>query len=91
MPHAFSTKQLAFRLLFLLADAVVNYYILSTYQTLTLGTSHLDYRQFIVVFNVVMIWIIYTVDLIIVAVRRLRTNYVIGQGLTDLHKHEGFP
>ena len=91
MPHAFSTHQFVFRLLFLLVDAGINFYILLTYQTLTLGTSHLDYRQLIVVFNVVMLMIIYTVDFIIVAVRRLRTNYLIGQGLTDLHKHEGFP
>jgi hypothetical protein len=88
MPHAFSKTQLVFRLLFLLVDIVGNMSILSAHQTLTLGTLHLEYVPFIIVFNAAVIMIIYIVDLIIVAVLRVRTNYAVGQGLTDLHRHE---
>ena len=47
-----------------------------------------DYSQSIVLFNAAMILIIYIVDLIIVGVRRIRTNYIIGEGITDLYRHE---
>ncbi len=88
MSHAFSKTQLVLRLLFLLGDIVGNMSILSTHQTLTLGTLHLDYGQFIVVFNAAAIMIIYIVDLITVAVLRFSINYAVGEGLTDLHKYE---
>jgi hypothetical protein len=79
MPHAFSGGQFVFRLFLILVDMLVNY--------LTLLTQH-DYVSFIVFFNAGMILFILILDLTIVAVRRIRTNYVVGEGLTDLYKHE---
>ena len=79
MPHAFSMPQFVLRVLFLLVDVGVNAYILS---------NQPPFIQSIVFFNAAMIMIIYIVDLITADVRRIRTNYVIGEGITDLYRHE---
>jgi hypothetical protein len=79
MPHVFSKVQLVFRLLFLLVDIFGNISILSTHQTLTLGTLHLDNGQFIIVFNAIMIMIIYIIDLIIVISQRFTMDGAIAR------------
>ncbi len=80
--------QLIFRLLFLLGDVVGNIYILSTKQPLILGALQLDHSQAIVAFNAAMILLIYIVDFIIIKTQKLRIELAVGEGLTDLHKHE---
>ncbi len=81
-------SQLIFRAIFILFDMIGNAYILRTHQTLTLGTLPLDNFWLIVLFNAAMIAIICIVDYIIVKVQRLRIDLEVGEGLTDLHKHE---
>jgi len=82
-------KQFALRVLFLLADVGVNYYILSTHQPFMIGA---DYGQSIVLFNAAMIVIICSVDFITVEIggraRKFRSTYEMGRGLTDLYRHE---
>ena len=85
MPHAFSMKQIVLRVIFLFVDVGVNFYMLSNHQPFIMGT---DYGQSIVFFNATMILIIYIVDLITVGVPRIRTNYVIGEGIADFYRHE---
>jgi hypothetical protein len=85
MPHAFSTTQLVLRVLFLLVDVGVNAYILSNQQPFIMGTN---YGQSIVFFNAAMIMIIYIIDLMVTGVRRSRTIYEVGEGITDLYRHE---
>ncbi len=80
--------QLIFRLLFLLGDVVGNIYILSTKQPLILGALQLDHSQAIVAFNAAMILVIYIVDFIIVKTQKFFIELAVGEGLTDLHKHE---
>ncbi len=87
MPHAFSTGQFVFRLFLILVDMFVNYQTLVTHQPFIPALS-MDYVPFIVFFNAGMILFILIVDLITAAWRRLRTNYVVGEGLTDLYRHE---
>jgi hypothetical protein len=80
--------QLIFRLLFLLGDVVGNIYILSTKQPLILGAFQLDHNQAIIAFNAAVILIIYIVDFIIIKTQKFRMELAVGEGLTDLHKHE---
>jgi hypothetical protein len=87
MPYAFSIGQLIFRVILILFDILVNYQTLVTKQAFFPGVS-MDYVPFIVLFNAGMLLFIFFVDLITVGWRRIRTNYVVGEGLTDLHKHE---
>ena len=87
MPYAFSIGQLVFRVILILVDMLVNYQTMVTKQPFFPGVS-MDYVWFIVLFNAGMILFILFVDLITVAWRRFRTNYVVGEGITDLHKHE---
>jgi len=87
MPHAFSLVELFLRGIFILVDGLVNYQTLVTKQPYFPGVS-MDYVWFIVLFNAGMILIICVVDLMITIWRRFRTNYIVGEGITDLHKHE---
>ena len=87
MPYAFSIVQLSFRFILILFDMLVNYQTLVTKQPFFPGVS-MDYVPFIVFFNAGMLLFIFFVDLITVVWRRMRTNYVVGEGLTDLHRHE---
>jgi TRAP-type C4-dicarboxylate transport system permease small subunit len=81
--------QLIIRLIFLLVDIVGNIYMLSTHQPLINVTAlPLDYVQFIVLFNAAMIMIIYIVDFIIVRTKKALIDLEIGEGLSDLYKHE---
>ena len=80
--------QLIFRLLFLLGDVVGNIYILSTKQPLILGALQLDHSQAIIAFNAAIILLIYIVDFIIIKTQKFRIELAVGEGLTDLHKHE---
>ncbi len=77
--------QLLFRLLFLVGDMIGNAYILSTHQPFIIGA---DYGQSIIFFNAALIVIISVIDYIIVRTQRLRMDLAIGEGITDLHKHE---
>ncbi len=88
MPHAYSSNQCLLRSLYLLGNVLGNIYLLSTHQVFTLGSTFLNNSQSIVLFNAAMLVIIYIFDFTITAVRRFRTNYIVGQGLTELHKHE---
>jgi hypothetical protein len=76
---------LILRLLFLVGDMVGNMYMLSTRQPFIIGA---DYSQSIVFFNAAVIVLICIIDFIIVKTQRLRIDLEIGEGLTDLHKHE---
>lgn len=87
MPRAFSLLELAWRAILILFDILVNSQTLATKQPFFAGIST-DYVSFIVIFNAGIIVFIFVVDLIDAAVRRIRTNYTVGEGLTDLHKHE---
>ncbi len=80
--------QLIVRLFFLLVDIVGNMYILTTKQPLILGALQLDHTLSIVAFNAAMILVIYIVDFIIVKTQRFFIEVAVGEGLTDLHKHE---
>jgi hypothetical protein len=80
--------QLIVRLFFLLVDVGGNMYILTTKQPLMLGALQLDLPLAIVVFNAAMILVVYIVDFIIVKTQRLFIQLAVGEGLTDLHKHE---
>ncbi len=80
--------QLIVRLFFLLVDIVGNMYILTTKQPLILGALQLDHSQAIIAFNAAMILVIYIVDFIIVKTQRFFIDLAVGEGLTDLHKHE---
>lgn len=75
--------QLIFRILFLLVDVIGNIFILSTHQTLSLGDLHLDYVSLIVVFNAVMLLVVYVVDLVIFKVERYLIDIDIGEGFTN--------
>lgn len=85
--RAFSLLELVWRVILILFDILVNYQTLVTKQPFFSGIST-DYVSFIVIFNAGIIIFIFVVDLIDAAVRRIRTNYIVGEGLTDLHKHE---
>jgi len=85
MPHALSPVQFVLRGIFILIDVVVNIYTLSTHQSFIIS---MDYVPFIVLFNAGMILFIRFVDFMITAWRRLRTNYIVGEGITDLYHHE---
>ena len=85
MPHAFSIVELFLRGIFILIDIVGNIYTLSTHQSFIIS---MDYVPFIVLFNAGMILFICVVDFMITVWRRLRTNYIVGEGITDLHRHE---
>ena len=87
MPYAFSLVELFLRGIFILAGMYVNYQTLITKQPYFPGVS-MDYVWFIVLFNAGMILFICVVDFIITAWRRFRTNYIVGEGITDLHRHE---
>jgi len=90
MPHTFSTTQLVLRFCFLVLDVVINSLILSTHQPFTIGSFIIgtDYGQSIVLCNAAMIIIICIADYMMVAVRRIRANYEIGEGITDMYRHE---
>lgn len=79
--------QLIFRILFILADMLVNYQTLITNRPAITALS-MDYVPFIVLFNAAMIIIICAVDYAIVKWRSYRSNYKVGKGLTDLYQHE---
>ncbi len=68
----------AFLALLLLTSIIVNAYELSNHQALPL----------IVLLNVAMIVALYVFDSFVAMVQRLRRDIDIGEGLTDLHKHE---
>ncbi len=87
MSRAFSLIELVWRLIFILFDMYVNNQTLVTKQPFFSGVSK-DYVSFIVIFNAGMIFFIFLIDLIDTALRRIRTNYTVGEGLTDLYKHE---
>ncbi len=80
-------SQLIFRAIFILFDMYGNYQTLETHQPFITALS-IDYVLFIVLFNAAMIAIICIADYIIVKVQRLRIDLEVGEGLTDLHKHE---
>jgi hypothetical protein len=75
--------QTVFRLFFLLCDIVGNIYILSTHQTLPLGSLLLDYVQFTVVFNAAAIVVIYIVDFVMYKTEKFRLELNVGKGLVD--------
>jgi hypothetical protein len=77
--------QMILRLLFVLGDVCGNIYMLTNHQPFLIGA---DYGQSIVFFNAAMILIIYVVDYIIVKTQKLRIDLAVGEGLTDLHRHE---
>ena len=87
MPHAFSLVQFVFRVIFILFDMLVNYQTLVTKQPFFSAVST-DYVSFIVFFNAGLLLFIFVVDLLIAAWRRFRTNYIVGEGITDLYHHE---
>lgn len=87
MSRAFSRIELVWRFIFILFDVYVNNQTLVTKQPFFSGVS-MDYVSFIVLFNAGMIFFIFLIDLIDTAMRRIRTNYTVGEGLTDLYKHE---
>ena len=90
MPYAFSITQLVFRIVFLALDVYINSWILSNHQPFAIGTFVIgaDYGQSIILCNAAMIIILCIVDFLIVAVRRFRTNYQVGEGITDMYRHE---
>lgn len=87
MSRAFSAGQFVFRVFLILVDMGVNYQTLLTHRPIIAALS-MDYVSFIVFFNAGMMLFIFLIDLIGAAWGRLRTNYIVGQGLTDLHRHE---
>lgn len=79
--------QVIFRTIFILFDMFGNYQTLTAHQPFITALS-MDYGQFIVLFNAAMIIIICLVDYFIVKWRKFRANYELGEGLTDLYRHE---
>lgn len=93
MKYTFSIIQFGFRLLFLILDIVINIQILSTQQPLTFGaiTIGTDYIHSIVIFNAAVIIIILIVDFMIVAARRYRINFEVGNKFIDVQRYDPPP
>jgi hypothetical protein len=78
--------QLLVRVIFLFFDMVGNASILSNHLSFSVGTVQLDFASSLIVFNALMILIVYAVDFIIVKTQKLLIDVEIGRGFTD-HEH----
>jgi hypothetical protein len=77
--------QLGIRLLVLLANVVVNIYLLAITRAFSIEPG---YAWSIVAFNAILIFLIYAVDYTIVTTRYFNTRIKIGERVIQGHMHE---
>jgi hypothetical protein len=80
--------QLLMRAIFLLIDMIGNVSILSNHLSFSVGTVQLDFVSSLIVFNALMILIVYVVDFVIVKTQKLLIDIEIGKGFINHEHHE---